>query len=115
MLRNMKNQNANIIMQNKIFSQIAIGTLFLLIIPLLLMIFKIPLHDPGSGFETINWSLSDFIIIGFLIFSLSNIFVLIARKIQKKSQRIILAIILLLAFLWLWAELAVGIFTNRGS
>ena len=111
----MKTKNTDIIMQNKIFVWIALGTIFLLTLPLLLMRFRVPLYDPGSGYEVLNWNLFDFVVIGTLIFGTSSFFVLVARKIQKKSHRIALAVTLLLGFLWLWAELAVGVFTNWGS
>lgn len=108
-------KNKNIIMQNRVFLRIALATIIILLVPFLLMKFQIPIYDPGSGYEVTNWDAADFIIIGFLIFITSSVFVLAARKIQKKSHRILLAIVLSLGFLWLWAELAVGIFTNWGS
>lgn len=102
-------------MRNKIFVWVALGTALLLMVPLLLMKFKIMLYDPGSGYEVINWDLTDFIVMGGLIFGTGSLFILAARKIQKKSHRIALALALMLGFLWLWAELAVGVFTNWGS
>ena len=111
----MKTKNNSILRQNKIFIWIAIATLLLLSIPLLLMTLKIPLYDPGSGYEVINWDLTDFIVMGVLIFSTCSLFAVTARKIQKKSHRIALTLAFLLGFIWLWAELAVGIFTNLGN
>lgn len=100
---------------NQAFVRVAVGTILLLMVPFLLMNFKIPLYDPGSGYEVLNWDLSDFIIMGILIFGTGSLFVLTARKVQKKAHRIVLVIAFLLGFLWLWAELAVGILTNWGS
>ena len=111
----MKIKNIGNINQNIVFGWLFFGTLFILFIPFLLMELKIPLYDPGSGYEVINWDLLDFMVMGFLIFSTGSFFILAARKIQKKSQRIVLAMAFLLGFFWLWAELAVGIFTNWGS
>jgi hypothetical protein len=102
-------------MKNKIFVWIALGTILLLMVPLFLMKLNIPLYDPGSGYGIINWNLFDFIVMGSLIFGTAALFVVIARKFQKRTHRIVLAIVLLLGFLWLWSELAVGIFTNWGS
>ncbi len=110
----MKVKNIHIFSQNKVFVWIAAGTLFLLTTPFFLMNFKIPLYDPGSGYEIINWDRSDFIVMGALIFSVASLFVLVARKVRMK-YRIPVAIVCVLAFFWLWAELAVGIFTNWGS
>jgi len=111
----MKTKNDDLIRQNKVFLWLAIGTLVLLAVPWLLMNFKVPLYDPGSGYEIINWDLTDFIVMGTLIFAISSLFVLAARKFRMSRQRVILASVLLFAFLYLWAELAVGIFTNWGS
>lgn len=108
-------KNTGIIAHNKIFAWIALATLLILSVPFLLMKFRIPLYDPGSGFEVTNWDLFDFIVMGFLTFGAGSMFVLIARRVKKKSHRIALAVAFLLGFLWLWAELAVGIFTNWGS
>lgn len=102
-------------MNNKVFIWVAIGTALLLVVPFLLMRLNIPLYDPGSGYDVIRWDLFDFIVMGALIFGALSSFVLISRKFQKTTHRIVLAMIFLLGFLWLWAELAVGIFTNWGS
>jgi hypothetical protein len=62
----------------------------------------------------INWTLGDFIVMGILLFGTSSAFVLTARKSNKK-YRAAIGIAFLIVFLWLWAELAVGVFTNWGS
>lgn len=59
------------------------------------------------------WTFSDFIVAGTIIFCTGSIFVLLVRKFPK--HRIIIGIIIVLVFLWLWGELAVGIFTNWGN
>lgn len=99
---------------NKTFILVALATGLLLLIPFSLMSFKIPLYDPGSGYEMINWTLFDFVVMGGLIFSTGSMFVL-ATRIFKQKYWVFLGVALAIAFLWLWAELAVGIFTNWGS
>jgi hypothetical protein len=110
----MKAKSNNIIMQNKVFTWVAMGTVLLLMIPFLLITFRISLLDPGSGTEVINWTLFDFIVMGSLIFGTGSLFVIVARNIDRKYWKIA-AITCILGFLWLWTELAVGIFTNWGS
>jgi hypothetical protein len=61
----------------------------------------------------VAWNLFDFIVMGILLFSTTSIFVILARKLPK--HRFAIAIILLLGFLYVWAELTVGIFTNLES
>ncbi len=109
------NSRISNIIKHKIFFYIALGTVLLLMVPLLLMKFKIPFHDPGSGYEVVNWDLGDFILMGVLIFGTGSLFVITARKIKKNNHRIILATSFLLLFLWIWVELAVGVFTNLGN
>jgi hypothetical protein len=106
-------KTAGIIMQDKVFVWIALATGLILSIPFSLMKFKIPLYDPGSGFEVINWDLFDFIVMGFLIFGAGSLYVLVARRVN--NHKLIIGVAFILAFLWLWAELAVGVFTNWGS
>lgn len=77
----------------------------ILLIPLVAMQFK----------DDVSWDLSDFIIMGILLFGMGSMFVMVARKVRKKSHRIAIAIAFLITLLYIWAELAVGIFTNLGS
>lgn len=91
------------IMQNKIFIWIAVATVIILMVPLTAMQFS----------SEVNWDETDFIVMGVLLFGISSLFVLAARKIRK--HRIIIAIVFALVFLYIWAELSVGIFTNLGS
>jgi uncharacterized membrane protein len=102
--KTMEAKSMNIISRNGIFLWIALGTGLLLMIPLVAMQFT----------SEVNWTLSDFILMGVLIFTVSSLFVLVARKVQKKN-RLAVGAAFLLGFLWLWAELAVGVFTTWGS
>ena len=75
--------------------------------PLLLLI--IPLI--GISFtDEFDWSLSDFIVAGLvlLVFSLTANFIVL--RISNRNRRVFFMTILLILFLLVWAELAVGIF-----
>ena len=75
--------------------------------PLLLLI--IPLI--GISFtDEFDWSLSDFIVAGLvlLVFSLTANFLVL--RISNRNRRVFFMTILLILFLLVWAELAVGIF-----
>ncbi len=101
-------------MQNKIFLYIAFGTTFILLIPFLAMQLNWQFPDPGSSTNNrVNWTISDFVVMGTLLFVTGSTFVLAARKFPK--HQLIIGLIIGFLFLWLWAELAVGIFTNWGS
>lgn len=56
-----------------------------------------------------NWSLVDFIIMGVLIFSFLS-FINFIRKKFSGIKEILAVIIVVIVFILLWAELAVGIF-----
>lgn len=90
-------------MQKNVFLWIAFVTGLLLLIPLIAMQFT----------DQVVWTLSDFIIAGFLLFSTGVILAWATRIFPK--HRIIIGALIIFAFLWLWAELAVGVFTNWGS
>ena len=76
-----------------------IYTLILLTIPFLSNIY---IND-------FNWSLVDFIIMGVLIFSFLS-FINFIRKKFSGIKEILAIIIVVIVFILLWAELAVGIF-----
>ncbi len=94
----------NILFKNNIFLWIVSAVGLLLLIPLIAMQFT----------SEVNWDASDFIVMGVLLLGAATIFVFIARKIPRRA-RVITGLIITAAFLYIWAELAVGVFTNLGS
>ena len=75
--------------------------------PLLLLL--IPLF--GNCYSNqVNWYLFDFILMGFL-FVLTGLSIhFILEKVRNKTFRIVPIIFVLIIFLMVWAELAVGVF-----
>lgn len=88
---------------NNNIARILLGTLGLLLVPLVAMQFT----------DEVNWTGSDFLIMGTLIFVTGLLIDWALRKAGK--YRIITAIGIFVLFLCLWAEMAVGVFTNWGS
>jgi hypothetical protein len=99
----MKAQTTDILSQNRIFLWIALATACILMVPLVAMQFT----------SDVNWTGSDFVVAGALLFGAASFFVLAARKAGK--YRVVLGLVFLAAFFFVWAELAVGIFTDLGS
>lgn len=95
----------NVISYQKNLLGIAIGTLGLLSIPLIAMQFT----------NDVDWSSSDFIIAGALIFSAGLLLNLVRLKVHNRRHRLVLVALVVALFLYIWAELAVGIFTSWGS
>lgn len=73
---------------------------FLLLIPFIAMQFT----------SDVNWSLSDFIIMGMLLLLTGATIELVLRKVKKMEHRIALCAAILITFFLIWVELAVGIF-----
>lgn len=80
---------------------------WIVFLPLLLLL--VPLIGMFVSDE-INWSAIDFIIMGVLILSLSFSIKIFLSTTKKLKYRIIGISLILLVFIMIWAELAVGIF-----
>ena len=64
--------------------------------------------------EEVNWGIADFILMGALLFGAGSLFVVMSRKMPRK-YRFVIGLLLAVAIVFIWAELAVGIFTEWGS
>ena len=86
--------------QNKNIIHIALGTVFILLMIMLVNQFN----------DEVNWKIGDFIVMGVLLFSTGLAYELIAKKISNTAYRVAVVIAIGIVFLLIWAELAVGIF-----
>ena len=79
---------------------IALGTFIILLLPLVFHFY---------------WTISDYILATILLGSTGFGIELATRKITCNRKRILVGAGLLITGVYVWAELAVGIFTNLGS
>lgn len=86
-------------------TKVGLITACILLIPLIGMLVSQDWH----------WDLADFIIFGLLVSGAGLMVELVAAKIKIPTHRIALTAIIILACLYVWAEMAVGIFTNFGN
>jgi len=86
-------------MKNKRLIIILIVISILLLIPFVAMQFT----------NEVNWTLMDFIIAGFLLLGTGIMCEIVLKKITNIKCRIVVCVLLILIFLLIWAELAVGI------
>lgn len=93
-----------IISRNRVFAWIGVGTGIVLLVPAVAMRFT----------RQVNWTAADFIVMGVLLFGSASVFVLVARRVPR-NYRVAVGVFFVLAFCYVWAELAVGIFTNLGN
>ena len=87
--------------QNSVFIWIALGTGAVLLVPLIAMQLT----------TEVKWDATDFIVMGSLLFGIASLYVLVARMASRKHRWLIGAVFIT-AFLFLWVELAVGVFTS---
>lgn len=58
----------------------------------------------------VTWSVMDFVVAGILLLGTGLAIEFVLRKVKNSKHRIIICILILLALLLLWLELAVGLF-----
>jgi hypothetical protein len=88
------------ITQKNRLSIILSAIFLLLLIPLVAMQFT----------NQVDWSTSDFLIMGILLLGTGLIIEGVLRLVKKRASRLILCGAVLLVFFLIWAELAVGVF-----
>lgn len=86
--------------ENRRLIMIMIGVGALLMVPLIAMQFT----------NEVNWTLSDFVVMGVLLSGTGLVIELVLRRFKKTEHRILICGIVLFGLFLVWAELAVGIF-----
>jgi hypothetical protein len=97
------NGERNFPVQQPVFKQIAIvmmGAAALLMVPLVAMQFT----------NEVVWTMSDFVIVGVLLVGTGLLYVLFSRMVKTRGQRLAVGAVLLVLFLLIYVELAVGLF-----
>lgn len=100
----MTTQDTAFIMRNSVFAWLVLATCLILTVPLIAM----------QVTADVNWSVMDFLVMGVLLMGTGSLYVLVARRVPSR-RRLALGIVFAAALLYVWAELAVGIFTHLGS
>lgn len=95
----MKDITVNQIAHGKNIFNIVIGTVLILMVPLVAMAFT----------DEVDWNWFDFVVMGGLLLGTGILFELLTTKLPAKYRPLV-AVVLLAALALLWAELAVGVF-----
>ena len=95
---------SDVLLRKTAFVWVAFATGLLLLIPWIAMQFT----------AEVDWGREDFIAMGLLLFSTGSVFVLVARK-SPPRRRPVIGVLFAAALLYIWAELAVGVFTKIGN
>ena len=86
------------------FLLLALAVIALLLVPLALM----------QVTQEVNWGPMDFVVMGAMLFITGSVITIAYYCMPRKNFRAT-AVIAVVLFLWLWAELAVGIVTEYGN
>jgi hypothetical protein len=92
------------ILRNLDFVGVALATGLILLCPAVAMQFT----------DDVNWDAADFVVAGLLLLGAGSVFVLISRRTPRR-WRVLTGILCAAAMIYVWAELAVGIFTDLGN
>ena len=87
-------------LENKRLTGILLTVAIILSIPLIAMQFT----------NEVDWSFSDFVVMGILLTGTGLMCELVMRKVRTTSGRLLIIAAILLALFLIWVELAVGIF-----
>lgn len=102
--RSHKKNSADSIIHDKVYLLIVILTIALLTVPYIAMQFS----------DEVRWSVSDFVIMGVLLFGFGTGLAFVGRKVSKQ-RRLLIGMSFAAIFMYVWAELSVGVFFNLGS
>ena len=81
----------------------------LIILPIVVALLLIPFIAMQFTAE-VNWNLMDFVVAGILLFGISFTIDYVIRKTAKTNYRFAIIIAVILLFILIWVELAVGLF-----
>lgn len=99
----METNKTDTIVHNKVLIWVALATGLVSLVPLLATRFA----------DEVAWTLLNFVTAGTLVFGTGLVFMLAVRTMPK--YRAIIGITLAVALIYVWVEIAVGIFTTWGS
>lgn len=97
-------------MMNKNIICIVVVAGLILMVPLVLTLRNPNAHINGGGGGGWDWEPGDFIVMGALLFGTGLAIDFAIRKISKRAYRVFAVVSIVLVFLLIWAEFAVGIF-----
>ena len=98
----------HMVMQNRNYLRWVLITAAVLAVPLLLMVFRIGVPDPGSGTDGLDWGPLDFAIVGVLVLASGLLFEYASTRAASPAHRAAVGIAVLAGLGLIWVNLAVG-------
>lgn len=79
------------------------------------MLVLLVLFIAGQVTDDVHWTFDDFLLAAVLFVGVGLIYEFGIKRLNNALSRIYFLALLMLGLVWLWAELAVGVFTRWGS
>ena len=108
-------ENMTQLMQTRPVLRWVLITAAVLALPLLAMVFKLQVPDPGSGNEGVNWGPMDFLLMGVLILGSGLLFEYASVRAGSLAHKAAVAIAVAAGLFLIWVNLAVGMIGDEGN
>ena len=108
-------ENMTQLMQTRTIIRWVLITAAVLAVPLLAMVFKLGVPDPGSGTEGVNWGPMDFAIIGILVLGAGLLYEYASTRAANVAHRAAVGIAVAAGLFLVWVNLAVGMIGDEGN
>jgi hypothetical protein len=108
-------ENMTQLMQTRTVMRWVLITAAVLAAPLLAMVFKLGVGDPGSDTGGVNWSPMDFAITGVLVLGSGLLYEYASGRAGNVAHRAAAAIAVAAGLLLVWVNLAVGMIGDEGN
>lgn len=108
-------ENMTQLVQNGGMLRWLITTGVVLLVPFGLMVFQVPVLDPGDGVETVSWGPFDFVAAAVLLLGTGFLFERATRAVGRVAHRFAVGIGVAAALMLLWGNLAVGMIGSEDN
>jgi hypothetical protein len=105
----------HMLIQTNILIRWVLITAAVLAVPLLAMVFRIGVPDPGSGTDGVNWGPMDFAVIGVLVLGSGLLFEYASRRAGNVAHKAAVGIAVAAGLFLIWVNLAVGMIGDEGN
>ena len=108
-------ENMTQLMQTRTVIRWVLITAAVLAVPLLAMVLKLGVPDPGSGTAGVNWGPMDFAIIGVLVLGSGLVYEYASSRAGNVAHKAAVGIAVAAGLLLIWVNLAVGMIGDEGN
>ena len=108
-------ENMTQLMQTRTMLRWVLITAAVLAVPLLAMVFRLGVPDPGSGTDGVNWGPMDFVIMGVLVLGSGLLYEYVSASAGTVAHKAAVGIAVAAGLLLIWVNLAVGMIGDEGN